>query len=51
MRTEPQRTWHGSEIAQALGITNIHSFCVQMSQWASQGLILKTSRSLYALNT
>ena len=49
MTTDPHRSWHGSEVAQALGITNIHSFGVQMSQWARQGLITKTGRNLYTL--
>lgn len=49
MRTDPSRTWNGREVAQALGITNHHSLCVQMSQWARRGLLRRTSPATYAL--
>jgi transposase len=43
----PQRAWRGVELATILGITNINSFRVQLSQWARQGYINKIGRALY----
>jgi hypothetical protein len=43
---EPQ---HAGDAARALGITNINSFRVQMSQWAHRGLICKTGPATYTL--
>jgi hypothetical protein len=36
-------------VARELGITNINSFRVRMSQWAHSGLICKTGPATYAL--
>jgi hypothetical protein len=43
---EPQ---HARDVAHSLGITNINSFRVQMSQWAHRGLIHKTGPATYTL--
>jgi hypothetical protein len=47
--TDPLRVWRGREVAHALGITNLNSFCVQMSQWAHRGLLRKTGPATYVL--
>lgn len=49
LAAEPGRAWHGRELARMLGITNLNSFCVQLSQWSSEGIIRKTGRALYTL--
>ncbi|WAX81624.1 hypothetical protein [Streptomyces sp. KMM 9044] len=41
------RPWHARDIARLLGITNMNSFCVQISQWSQQGLITKTRPATY----
>jgi hypothetical protein len=48
-QTQPHRSWNGREVGQLLGVPDLHSFCVQMAQWARQGLIRKTGRSTYTL--
>jgi len=45
---QPWRTWRGVELAAILGITNVNSFRVQLSQWAHQGHINKIGPALYA---
>ncbi|MHA6757013.1 IS4 family transposase [Streptacidiphilus sp. PAMC 29251] len=47
--TDPQRAWRGREVAHALGVTNLNSFCVQLSQWAHRGLLNKTGPATYTL--
>ena len=47
LATHPRRPWHSGELATILGITNINSFRVQLSQWAHQGHITKIGRALY----
>ncbi|MFR9799373.1 hypothetical protein ACL02U_26305 [Streptomyces sp. MS06] len=49
LAAEPGRAWHGRELARMLGITNLNSFCVQLSPWSSEGIIRKAGRALYAL--
>jgi hypothetical protein len=49
LAAEPGRAWHGRELARMLGITNLNSFCVQLSQWSSEGIVRKTGRALYTL--
>jgi hypothetical protein len=49
LRADPGRSWRGRELAQVLGIANLNSFCVQLSQWASKGLIYKIAPAVYAL--
>ncbi|MBA3490050.1 MAG: IS4 family transposase [Longispora sp.] len=49
LQTDPHRSWDGREVGQLLGITNLHSFCVQMAQWAREGVIHKASPSIYRL--
>jgi hypothetical protein len=51
LRTEPQRHWHGREVARHLGLTNINSMCVQLSQWFHNGLLHKTGPATYTLAT
>jgi transposase len=45
---QPSRAWRGVELAAILGITNVNSFRVQLSQWAHQGYINKIGPALYA---
>lgn len=45
---QPWRAWHGVELAAILGITNVNSFRVQLSQWSHQGYINKIGPALYA---
>lgn len=49
MNSDPDTPWHARDIARLLGVTNINSFCVQMSQWSHRGLINKTGPATYAL--
>lgn len=49
MTSGPEGPWHAREIARLLGITNLNSFCVQMSQWSHRGLITKTGPATYTL--
>ncbi|WP_405087381.1 IS4 family transposase [Microbispora sp. NBC_01389] len=49
LRADPGRSWRGRELAQVLRIANLNSFCVQLSQWASKGLIYKIAPAVYAL--
>jgi hypothetical protein len=43
------RVWRGRELAHELGLTNLNSFRVQLSQWAGGGLINKVGRARYTL--
>jgi transposase len=45
---QPWRAWRGVDLAAILGITNVNSFRVQLSQWAHQGYINKIGPALYA---
>jgi len=49
LRSDPNRAWHGRELAQNLDVTNINSFCTRMSQWARNGLLHKIGRATYKL--
>jgi Insertion element 4 transposase N-terminal/Transposase DDE domain len=49
LRSQPRRHWHGREVARELGVTNINSFRVQMSQWSHRGLLHKTGPATYTL--
>jgi hypothetical protein len=49
LQAEPARSWHSREIGQLLDVPDLHSFGVQMSQWARQGIIRKLGRGAYAL--
>ena len=52
MRSDPGRAWHAADIAANIsGINNFKSFCTQMSQWASRGLLHKTAPATYELTT
>jgi hypothetical protein len=44
LAAQPWRTWRGVELATILGITNINSFRVQLSQWAHQGSLSQSIR-------
>jgi transposase len=48
LATQPSRAWKGAELAAILGIENINSFRVQLSQWSHQGHINKIGPALYA---
>ncbi|WP_327119120.1 IS4 family transposase [Nocardia sp. NBC_01730] len=50
LRTDPDRSWTPSEIAQALKIARYRSLCGQMCQWTSQGFLDRIGRGLYRLN-
>ncbi|MER6006506.1 hypothetical protein ABT120_48775 [Nonomuraea angiospora] len=47
LAAEPWRAWKGVELAAILGIENINSFRVQLSQWSHQGYINKIGPALY----
>jgi transposase len=47
LAAQPWRAWKGTELAAILGIDNINSFRVQLSQWSHQGHINKIGPSLY----
>lgn len=49
MNSGPDEPWHAHKIARLLGITNLNSFRVQMSQWSHRGLITKTGPATYTL--
>jgi transposase len=47
LTAQPWKAWRGSELAAILGIDNINSFRVQLSQWSHQGHINKLGPALY----
>jgi hypothetical protein len=47
LAAQPWHAWRGSELAVILGIENINSFRVQLSQWSHQGYINKIGPALY----
>lgn len=47
LAAQPWRAWKGAELAAILGITNVNSFRVQLSQWSHQGHINKIGPALY----
>jgi transposase len=47
LAAQPWRAWKGTELAAILGIDNINSFRVQLSQWSHQGHINKIGPALY----
>jgi hypothetical protein len=47
LAAQPWRAWKGAELAAILGIKNINSFRVQLSQWSRQGHINKIGPALY----
>ncbi|MET8422304.1 transposase, partial [Streptomyces sp. NPDC005134] len=49
LASRPGEHWHARDVAHLLGVTNINSFRVQMSQWAHRGLINKTGPATYTL--
>jgi hypothetical protein len=49
LRSDPGRAWSGRELARILEITNLNSFCVQLSQWANKDLICKIAPAVYTL--
>jgi hypothetical protein len=48
LAAQPWRAWRGAELAAVLGIANVNSFRVQLSQWSHQGYINKIGPALYA---
>ncbi len=48
LAAQPWRAWKGSELAAILGIENVNSFRVQLSQWSHQGYINKIGPALYS---
>ncbi|GAA3470478.1 hypothetical protein GCM10018965_050310 [Nonomuraea roseola] len=44
---QPWRAWKGTELAAILGIDNINSFRVRLSQWSHQGYIYKIGPALH----
>ncbi|MFI7449671.1 IS5 family transposase [Nonomuraea sp. NPDC049714] len=47
LAAQPWHAWRGSELAAILGIENVNSFRVQLSQWSHQGYINKIGPALY----
>ncbi|MBG0813861.1 IS5 family transposase [Planomonospora sp. ID82291] len=47
LAAQPWRAWRGAELAAILGIENVNSFRVQLSQWSHQGHINKIGPALY----
>jgi transposase len=47
LAAQPWRAWKGTELAAILGIDNVNSFRVQLSQWSQQGHINKLGPALY----
>lgn len=47
LAAQPWRAWRGSELAAILGIENVNSLRVQLSQWSHQGYINKIGPALY----
>ena len=48
LAANPDRAWPARHIAHALGITErLNSFCVQLSEWATQGHLTKTAPATY----
>jgi hypothetical protein len=44
LRAEPDRAMTPTDLARALGITNVNSFSVQLATWARRGLLGKPGR-------
>jgi hypothetical protein len=52
LRSTPGQAQRARDIARTLGVTgqtSLNSFCVQMSQWARQGLLTKTGPATYMI--
>lgn len=47
LAARPWQAWKGTELAAILGIDNVNSFRVQLSQWSHQGQINKIGPALY----
>ncbi|MCA2227779.1 transposase [Nonomuraea sp. NEAU-L178] len=47
LTAQPWKAWKASELAAILGIENVNSFRVQLSQWSHQGYINKIGPALY----
>jgi hypothetical protein len=47
MDSQPWRAWRGTELATILGIDNVNSFRVQLSQWSHQGHTNKVGPARY----
>lgn len=44
---QPWRAWKGTELAAIVGVDNVNSFRVRLSQWSHQGHIRKLGPALY----
>ena len=49
MHSDPQRPWHGAEIAHRLDAENLNALRVQLSKWSHQGHLRKTGPAIYTL--
>jgi hypothetical protein len=49
MRSDPDRPWHGAEIAHRLGAKSLNAVRVQLSQWSHKGHLCKTGPATYTL--
>ncbi|MEW1675404.1 IS4 family transposase [Streptomyces noursei] len=49
LRSQPGRRWGAQELAAAVGVDNVNSFCVLVARWARNGLISKLQHGVYAL--
>src|SRR5204862_4823071 len=52
LHSTPGQAWKARDIARNLGVTSetaLNSFCVQMSQWARRGLLIKTGPARYMI--
>ncbi|MFA3843313.1 hypothetical protein [Streptomyces aureus] len=51
LRTDPYRIWSVAEIAEGLTVDHYRSLCAQLGLWAKEGLLDKTGRGHYRLNS
>jgi hypothetical protein len=50
MRTDPNRSWHASEIAKGLGLTHHRGLTAELGRWIKEGMICRTAPATFALH-
>ena len=50
MRTDPNRSWHASEIAKALGLPHHRGLTAELGRWMKEGMLRRTAPATFALH-
>jgi hypothetical protein len=50
MRTAPDRSWHASEIAKALGVPHHRGLTAELGRWMKEGILRRTAPATFALH-